>query len=680
MSEGMGWSTHADFSRQTGHSIFCKSKFLMLLSLFLIFSNAGVLAAADGSVKWSPDGKWMAFRHEITNRPRPIERPGWLFRPEIFLREPAIDKLAVTQSAVWIGSVDLKVWFKVAETGARYEFLSQPCWAPDGLSLYFAAVEKLGESGKVWRVYQLGDVNDLSNPLVVWEKKLSSGWSVPEPGQKTRLILSRMQAGAEGQMIFADALAGELVLFRTGASEIVSRFPDCHNARISPNGDYVLWLKSGKWPATDAELGQTRIANGLQSIIVDKVLPDTTLHFSSQTPGLFVTRHVPPPRGMPVAEGADWPEISRVSILNKTHERFITFDPVDPKFPLRHITFTMNAEDDTLIYAVNQQNKPVEIVWFLPKTSATYKKFPPLDMQTQISRISISPEKLLAMRFGKSPETYEFDTLPAGIVELGEVPAVVPLTPDESSARDWAELVITLIAKTIYQDSASTGMGRSGPSGDHFSLVPRLGEFQAGTPIPNRLERFAKLGFRVLGLDPMKPDVGKIRAMEGWKQEAGLLFLMLTNHHREASELIGLINFNGLDQQERGRYFALKAQEKIETGDLLESVSIVQSLLETESQSLGFIEFNGLDGWKMQAPRENQWAKYLEILRTAAENPPQSAQDRSPTNPFGHFNPDDPATDPDLKFAPADDVRGLRTLPSRPLPLMRTAPPNGLEK
>ncbi|MFM7317886.1 MAG: hypothetical protein ACKO5E_13150 [bacterium] len=637
------------------------------------------LGAADGAVKWSPDGQWLAMRQEFTNQFSPLETSGWLFRPELFLRENAPEKLSVRQSSIWIGRTDLKAWYKVAETGNRFEFLSQPCWALDGLSLYYAAVEKTGNTGKMWRIYQLGDLNDISNPQIVWEKALPDGWAVPEPGQKLRMILSRIQAGAENQMIFADAAAGELVLFRASSGEVISRFPDCHNARLSPNGDYVLWLKSAKWPATDAELGQTRIANGLQATLVERVLPDTTLHFSSQAPNLFVTRHVPPPRGMPVAEGADWPEISRVSVQNKSHERFITFDPVDPKFPLRHITFTMNSEEDTLIYAVNQLNKPVEIVWFLPKTSATYKKFPPLDMQTQVSRLSMSPEKLLAMRFGKSPETYEFDTLPAGLVELGEMPAVVPLAPDESSVRQWAELVVTLIAKTLYQDSASTGMGPVGPKQDHYSLVPRVGEFQAGTPIPNRLERFSRLGFRVLGLDPMKPDVGRIRTFDGWKLEAGLLFLMLTNHHREASQIIDSMNVMGLDNAARGRYFALKAQEKIETGDLLESVAIVQSLLETETQNIGAIEFNGLDGWKIQEAGTNPWAVYLKLLKVAAENPPQSAQDRSPTNPFGHFNPDDPTTDPDLKFPKMDDGQNRLSLPNRPQPLMRIGSPRGLE-
>lgn len=680
MSGTWAGSTHAGMPLNRLPAIFFSNTLLFLISSFAFsFFHQPRISAADGSVKWSPDGKWLTLRQEVTNQISPIESSGWLFKPELFLNDKAHEKLSVKQSTIWIGRSDLKAWYKVAETGNRFEFLSQPCWALDGLSLYYAGVEKAGNSGKTWRVYQLGDLNDISSPQVVWEKPLEAGWTVPEPGQKRRLILSRMQAGAENQMIFADASAGELVLYRTTSGEVVGRFPDCHNARLSPNGDYVLWLKSAKWPATDADLGQTRIANGLQTTLVEKVLPDSTLHFSTQTPNLFVTRHVPPPRGMPVAEGADWPEISRVSVQNKSHERFITFDPVDPKFPLRHISFTLNPEEDTLIYAVNQLNKPVEIVWFLPKTSATYKKFPPLDMQTQVSRLSMSPEKLLAMRFGKSPETFEFDTLPAGLVELGEMPAVVPLTPDENSTRQWAELIIKLLAKTLYQDSASTGMGPVGPKQDHFSLVPRVGEFQAGTPIPNRLERFARLGFRVLGLDPVKPEVGTIRTFDGWKLEAGLLFLMLTNHHREASEIIGSMNVTGLDNVARGRYFALKAQEKIETGDLLESVSIVQSLIESETQNIGSIEFNGQDGWTIQRVGPNSWAEYLKLLKASAENPPQSAQDRSPTNPFGHFNPDDPATDPDLRFAPIDDGRGQRPVPSRPLPLMRTGPPNDLK-
>jgi hypothetical protein len=646
----------------------------------MVFSSPVHLAHGESSVRWSPDGKWFTLRQEITNQTNPLDQAGWLFQPGQFLKTPPTEKLSIGRSTLWIGSVSLENWYKLAETGDRFEFLTQPAWAPDGLSIFFAGIEKLTNGSRVWRVFQVGDVNDLKNPQIIWEKGLSDGWTLPQPGQKGRLILSQIQAGVENLLIFCDPSVMELVLYRATTGEIVARFSESHNAKISPNGDYVFWLRSAQWPATDAQLGQTRVASGLEQVVVEKVLPDTSLHYSVNSPSLFVTRHVPPPNGFKVAEGTDWPEICRVLINENKHERFIKFDPIEPKFPLNHITFSINAEEDTLIHAVNQENRPVEIVWFLPKTSATYKKFPPLDMQTQVASLSISAEKLLAMRFGKAAETFEFDALPAGLIELGDAPVVVPLVPDEPSQKLWAELVIKLIAKTLYQDSASTGMSRSGPISEHFSLVPRIGEFQAGTALPNRLDRFAKVGFRAIGLDPARPDFRKIQSFDGWKQEAALLFLILTNHHREASELIENIDFTKFSQTARGRFFALKAQEKIETGDQLESQAIIESLRVGEAHLVGTVEFNAYEGWRLESSGKDEWADYLQVLQKAAENPPESAQDRSPLNPFGHFNPDDPATDPDLRFPKINQDDDLpAAVPNRPAPLMRTVPPRGVE-
>ncbi|MFM7131585.1 MAG: hypothetical protein ACKO0V_19720, partial [bacterium] len=218
MSGRWAGSNHAGIPLNRLHRSILSHVFsFLILCIVFIFGQSPELGAADGAVKWSPDGQWLAMRQEFTNQFSPLETSGWLFRPELFLRENAPEKLSVRQSSIWIGRTDLKAWYKVAETGNRFEFLSQPCWALDGLSLYYAAVEKTGKTGKIWRIYQLGDLNDISNPQIVWEKVLPAGWAVPEPGQKLRMILSRIQAGAENQMIFADAAAGELVLFRASS-------------------------------------------------------------------------------------------------------------------------------------------------------------------------------------------------------------------------------------------------------------------------------------------------------------------------------------------------------------------------------------------------------------------------------------------------------------------------------
>lgn len=602
----------------------------------------------DAEIRWSVDGTWLAYRQVTRPDTNQSLEAGWLFDPDRFVaaNTPVNASSAIHQ--LWIGRADLKTWRPLAFAS---RFLSHPAWAADNRSIFYAGVEEETSKKIFWRVRQVRSVgNGQPKSDVVWEKPLPDDWSPPAPGSRSHIVLSEMQAGPDGLLVFADPLAQELVLFRTDNQDIVATFPQGHFARIHPNAGFVAWLRTEAWPPTTAELVLTKLPDGTHSTHLKNVLPHAAPQFSADGQAVYIPRHQKPPGALSVPPGSDWPEIARVELKQSKATRYsqLVSTPVLPTEELTSLSFSLNQEEVLLVYSPFIRPRPNEIIWFQPKTAATYKRFPAMDFRVPAHHLALSRDDTLALRLGPVPQPFNTSELPAGLCDL-LTEQVLPFVPDSYARKAWVELLARTILEIIQKDMAVSDAAKAQEQA-RFSFIPDLEKLPPDGPVTLRLRRVANVGLRSLGLDPKKVDTRKLQGLEGWEFEAAALFLILTNHHTEALESLKLIPDHNFSPVERGRRLAAIAQEEITLGNRPEATMILELLFRTEPNILGALESDGQGGLMLMPVVASPWLDHLKNLEKLSLNTPRLIEGRSPQNPLGHFNPDNPENDPDLKL------------------------------
>ena len=618
-----------------------------VLATSVLIILASLPARVHAEVRWSADGNWLAFRQVVRTETARNLKPGWLFSPERLLAPP--DTGQTGDQTIWIGRADLKIWHKIAQSTL---FLTSPAWAANGRSLFYAAAEREPSGKTCWRVRQVSSIDTpLKNSYVTWEKELPANWSPPAVGTRERFLLGELQLGPDGLMIFCDPASYELALVRAESPETIARFPGGHSARIHPNGQWVAWLRTEIWPARSAELVLTALPAAVHSTHLKNVLPEAAPIFSADGQALFIARHQKPPGALNVPDGSDWPELSRVDLKQPKTTRFspLVGTPVLPSERLAGLSFTINAEEVLLLYAPAIRPRPTEIVWFQPKTAATFKRFPPLDLNTPVHSLALSADDSLALRFGPEATPLDSADLPAGLCDL-LTEQIYPLTPNQHARQAWVELLAFSIARILYKEMPTPAMPRDPVKNPRFSLIPTLDELPGDGPATLRLRRVATVGLRSLGLDPARINAQSLENLADWELEAAALFLALTNHHPEAARALALIPSQGMSPAALGRLMAVRAQEEIALGNGTEAAMILDALKRSEPTWLGQLETNGQGGYRLEPIPPSPWQSFTTSLKKLAENPPRSAEGRTPENPLGHFNPDDPDNDPDLKM------------------------------
>lgn len=616
--------------------------FIWLASFSFTFSNS------VAEIRWSADGTWLAYR-QVT-RSDTIQRleAGWLFDPEKFAT--ANPSISVTPAIhqLWIGRADLKAWRPLASASL---FLSNPAWAADNRSIFYAGVEQETSKKFFWRVRQVRSIsNGQPKSDIIWEKPLPYDWLPPAPGSRGHIVLSEMQAGPEGLLVFADPLAQELVLFRADSRDILVTFPQGHFARIHPNAGFVAWLRTEAWPPTTGELMLTKLPDGLHSTHLKNILPHAAPQYSADGQAVYIARHQKPPGALSVPAGSDWPEIARVELKQSKATRYsqLVSTPVLPTEELASLSFSLNNEEVLLVYSPFIRPRPTEIIWFQPKTAATYKRFPAMDFRVPAHHLALSRDDTLALRLGPVPQHFDTSETPAGLCDL-LTEQVLPFVPDQYAQKSWVDLLARTILEIIQKDTVVSAAAKAEKQA-RFSFIPDLEKLPPDGPVTLRLRRVANVGLRSLGLDPKKVDARKLQGMKSWEFEAAALFLILTNHHAEALESLKLIPDKSFSPVERGRRLAAIAQEEITLGNRPEAAMILDLLYRTEPNFLGSIESDGQGGMRLGPVTTSPWLEHLKSLEKLSLNTPRMIEGRSPMNPLGHFNPDDPENDPDLKL------------------------------
>lgn len=610
---------------------------MTLLSTLLLIGLPASTPA--GEIRWSQDGKWLVFGQDENPEARARVSPGWLFRPEAF------DSIARTgaepKRAPNPGDALMRLWVMRADLKFRQEldrsdvFLSDPCWTPDGTSIVYARVDRLPGGSYRWtlrEVYELSRSGTKARDLQRIE--LPPNWSVPPAGSRQAVVLRQIHASS-GQILHGDPATFEPVLYDIASQEVRARFPKGYNARAGAGGAMVAWLRGpDEWPPAAAELVITNVADG-RSQVLGNFLPDALPVFSSDGRSLYAARHQKPPEQVTVSTGSDWPDIARIDLRSFKPERFSRpiMTPVAPPERLAGFSVALDVDEEMLLCAATILNRPAEISWFQPKTAATYKRFPPLDVVTHATELSLSADQRLALRLGTPAQVLETSGLPAAICDP-RTEMLSPLVPDEACLDGWIDFLVRAVIRNRGETpGAADPLAARSASSRMFTVMPTIEETTGDNPLANRLRRIGNIGLASLGIDARNPDLSRLDRLSQAHLEAASLFFALTRRYDAALASLDRIDGEAFDEQHRCRLYAVAAQLNVAAGRPAEGLLILEALKASEPRNLGRVSFDGRGGWVIEPERPTDWENYLERMTTTARNA-ANALERTPDEPL----------------------------------------------
>lgn len=602
-----------------------------LYHLIALIVTIGIIApparSTAGEIRWSPDGKWLIFGQDPSPDAQARVRSGWLFRPESFENRTGRSENPVGGfKRIWVVRADGK--FRI-ELDRSDVFVSDPCWAIDGRAIVYTHVERLPNGTYLWslkEVYELSQAGAKARTLQRVE--LPKDWKAPLPGDKSAVVLRQVHASGAGLIVYGDPKTFEPVLYDSISQEVRARFPQGYNARIGLGGQVVAWLRNKDvWPPLGSELVITNIASG-QSKVLENFLADAIPVFSADGSCVYAGRHQKPPEGLSAPRGSDWPDIARIDLVTFKPERYQRpiATPIVPDEKLAGFSVALDVDEEMLLCAASVRERPAEISWFQPKTAATYKRFPPLDVVTNATNLALSADEKLALRLGTPESLLESSGLPAAICDP-RTEMLFPLVPDDAGVDQWIDFLVRTVIRNRREGSADPALAPAIAAASRFSIMPLIEETTGDNPPANRLKRIGNVGLAALGFDPKKPDMTRLERLPSAHLEAACLFFALTRRYDAARDSLVRISPEGLEPDRRSRLYAVAAQLNVAAGKVHEGMLILEALGSGETRNLGQISFDGLGHWVLEPPVPDQWRAYLDRLSSSARSAAKALDD-----------------------------------------------------
>lgn len=603
-----------------------------------------------GELRWSPDGKWLTFSQTRSAAAESRIRPGWLFRPDNFVPQAENPSKNPEPTKIWIVRADSEIRYEIDRSEV---FLSDPCWSPEGKSIVYARIVRQPDGPFLWTLHEVDEVSR-SGPKsrILRRIELPRDWKLPAEGERASVVLRQLHVGSAGLIVHGDPVHSEPVLYDTTSQEVRARFPAGYNARVGLGGEYVAWLRSDNWPSHDAELVLTDLSDG-QSKSLKNMLPDAVPVFSADGRYLYAGRHQKPPEAFSVAPGSSWPDIAKIDLQTFKPERYSRpfATPILPTEKLVGLSITLDSDEETLICAPSILNRPAEISWFQPKTAATYKRFPPLDVVTDATDLAISPDQRLALRLGTPSLRMETTSLPAAICDP-RTEALQPLVPDEASLNAWIDFLARAALRNLKDVTTSEKLSANSLEPSRLSVLPTLEEAKPDTPAAARTKRIGNAGLVALGIDPKNPDLSELERLSTAHREAACLFFALTRRFDAALAALASHSSEGFDEELRFRRFAALAELNVAAGKVAEGALILNALKAGETRNLGELAPDGMGGWRMLPNRTNAHSAFLGRLEKSLTEVARNL-DRTANDPATDQGETKPAGDPVLVPLPA---------------------------
>ncbi len=510
-------------------------------------------AASPSPMRWSPDGRWLAFVDEVRSR-----SPEMPFR--LFETGPAVEVAGRPDPTSY------RLWTFSPQDGESVLLedspgpLSGPSWSRDGTKLAFGRLVDEPNGALRWELV----VQDAPKRQRVLLREVLERESLkPELFREIDVAWS-----PDGRLIAVPSLkrAG-LLLIRADNGQVL---------RVLEGGRHACWSgEESKLAYFRGQLSTELVlldAPGLEPRRLIEVVPD-----SLGLPGPFWSRdnhsllflRLSNPAGGPPGRGETL-KLMRVradsgqteTVLDLIHDR------IPKASDLLGAWYSQDIDGEAVAYSTLSRGQPTsQLSWCQARPNEVQKRLNPLDGSVMQGSMAIAPGgKGIALRFFS-----EGRWSPPGLCDPFSE-QLVCVGPDDSSRRQWLDLLLRLMRETLSRDLAPAALA-DGTMVGRPSLLPAPGELEPGSSSFSKLRRLARMA------EPLS------RAASSQEEIETRLFVdYLAQRYEQALGSVEELLEKAEDSAARRRLLGVQAQILLATNDLATAGYLIDHLRRTQGR------------------------------------------------------------------------------------------------
>ncbi len=485
--------------------------------------------------RFSPDGRWIAFVHSseaASAQPADIGL-RWL------LGSQAVDKpFGARTERLWAVNLASRESVLLDEVEGR---LTEPSWARNGSALAFGRLLPAGRDDALPARFELVLQDQVDHKRVVaswtWEGQ------TPELADLTRndIALSPDATLAAAPMLkpagivvvrVADGKALKQIAGATRPAWSDDNRLAC--VQSSEHGVVVLNLESGASQTIvdrDSPPGWAGPRWGRDGRELQLVYPDASM-------GTRLER---------LRAGSD-------GIMKRDDDLVDLPDLVAaPKRENLRCAFGLDHDEEALFTSVYQEGQPSVIGWFIVRGGSVHKRYNPVLETVPITALGVSPrpgERLLTFRPAGGERA-----VPPGVSDPDKE-TFEPLMPDEFARQAWIEFTFDAMGRLI--DGALPAGDGADWRKSRPTRLPGPGQLEANDPAQLRLVRLAKMGRKIVDLEPANGSAALLQTNQ--RESAAMVFDAILGDGRAALRRLDVIEPRVVDPDARGRLLGLRAQ------------------------------------------------------------------------------------------------------------------------
>ena len=582
--------------------------------------------AAESAPRWSEDGRWIAF---IVARPSQghIPEPGWVFEGS----GPGATLSTLggmndrTKLGLYVSSTSRDEAWLIEESS---ELLTTPEWSPSGRALSYGRVRR-GAGSSADR-FELVVHESLSTGRILHTRPLSL--PISRVDAETTIDTSRVTiAWSPDGRYLAVGLPEDLpstIVIRADNGRLVKTIDDTFWPSWSPDSSHLVLVRgtlSHSLIISEAGTGgTTKLAD------VGRLFQPVVWSQDGKTVACLARRPLERP-----GRGTATIDFFRISTRTGEFEGLVNLgaESAARGAVLRGISHALDHDWNDLFYTLEQEGRPSEIVWTLPRTSETLSRKYPLDFAVMVRALSLSPkENTLAVRLGQS----------SGVIALWDYSKdiLTPFTPDDEARIAWLSLLVDTARRLL--STGLPGVTIMGKRVARPTLLPVPGEIPSNHEIVFRLKRLARVARplcdQASGSSPASPQLERFLA------EARLFFDILAQNFRSSLVSLEKLETGNLSSDQRLALLGIRAQILLGMGEWDRAKDPIDYMIHQEERTTSRLEFTPAGTALTAEPGRSQgWARYLSLrvkdLASSRRDQARFARGKPPMIDAGLFPP-----------------------------------------